>query len=169
MSDTPKTETNASPASGAPVSTKKRYIYKDKDGNPIPDLEGKIPPLYEEALKLRLTRYAQKRCGPFYKEFATCTKDKFLGVVYQCKKELDELSECMNAFASRRNLNILRYAYLEGRLVRTRSYVDYKQELNRRLKEMGFDIDENAGVEDLIQRKKNNAFDPTFAEEKEHN
>mmetsp|Transcript_835 Transcript_835/g.2864 ORF Transcript_835/g.2864 Transcript_835/m.2864 type:complete len:166 (-) Transcript_835:198-695(-) len=132
---------------------RKKYLYKDKDGNPLPDLEGKIPPLYEEALKLRLTRYAQNRCGPFYKEFATCTKDKMLGIVYKCKKEFADLSECMNAFASRRNMNILRYAYLEGKLVRARTYVEYKQELNRRLKDKGYDVPEDAGVQDLLERR----------------
>mmetsp|Transcript_10471 Transcript_10471/g.15307 ORF Transcript_10471/g.15307 Transcript_10471/m.15307 type:complete len:124 (-) Transcript_10471:49-420(-) len=116
--------------------------YKDKYGEPLENLEGKIPNFYEESLKLRLTRWAQSQCSPFYQQFSDCSRDKLVGVFYKCEKEKDALFNCMNAFCSTRNLNILRHAYLKGELMKPLTWDENKEKINERLRKENLPVHE---------------------------
>jgi hypothetical protein len=58
---------------------------------------GRIPNQVEDALRLRLRKYAYKYCAPEMKEFSECSSDKTITVIYSCRDQQTKLYECINS------------------------------------------------------------------------
>lgn len=55
----------------------------------------KVPNQIEEALNHRLRQYAHKQCDDIMKQFADCSRDKLLSVVFKCIDHQNDLVRCM--------------------------------------------------------------------------
>ncbi|KAL0477955.1 hypothetical protein AKO1_005027 [Acrasis kona] len=92
-----------------------------------------IPNQIDEALRLRLRKYAYRKCATQLKSFAECTKNKTISVVYSCNTQQEELFDCINSVTNQDNLDLLRAAFLRGELQKTHTYNDNMKELHKRL------------------------------------
>jgi COX assembly protein 1 len=94
---------------------------------------GRIPNQVEDALRVRLRKYAYKKCGPELKDFSECSKDKTITVLYACRDQQTRLYECINNVTNDENMEKLRQAYLRGDLYRKKSYRDLSAELEQKI------------------------------------
>ncbi|KAL9658449.1 hypothetical protein ABK040_005992 [Willaertia magna] len=99
------------------------------------EVKAKVPNQADEALKLRLKKYGIKRCKVQFKNFADCTKDKFVSIAFKCRDEQIALNDCISIYLNDENLYKMRRAFLKGELARKVSYDDLKKELERRIEE----------------------------------
>src|SRR5690242_16239377 len=119
------------------IKDKKIHFIHDENTKykGLESLKNKIPNQAEEALRYRLRNFGSTMCSDFMKKFAQCTKNKTISVVYKCRDEHRELTECLNEIVNEPNLNQLRHAYINGDLMKKHSYEDWHAELNKRLDE----------------------------------
>lgn len=120
----------------ASTSTSRSQESLNNVDDELPSLRFKIPAQAEESLRVKLRKFADKRCGPSLAAFAACSKNKTFTVVTACREEHTNFVECVNKYVNEPNLNRLRHAYVRGEMMKEQSYDDWKEELNKRKKDI---------------------------------
>eukprot|EP01027_Heterolobosea_sp_BB2_P027368 GEZU01042715.1.p1 GENE.GEZU01042715.1~~GEZU01042715.1.p1 ORF type:complete len:130 (+),score=32.74 GEZU01042715.1:52-441(+) len=82
----------------------------------LPD--GSIPAQIDEALKLKLKKWAMKKCATEARTFVDCTKDKVFSIPWKCRDSFNDFNDCLARHNTEANLEKVRQKYIEGHYVK---------------------------------------------------
>ncbi|EFA77688.1 hypothetical protein PPL_12297 [Heterostelium album PN500] len=84
----------------------------DKAYLSIPDSEVVVPIAIDSFLRKKLKDQTLIDCEDSVKEFAKCTEDKFLSVIWECKEAQQKMKDCLQAHTTPERLMELKREWI---------------------------------------------------------